>query len=118
VEIIHKEIVKIYNYFVVLHLQKSENEMAKYFLTICEKFPTKDLECFLITKSNWSCYYNNIGQYRSARNIMNEIIKINLSRKSEEIQNIIDFNEKKNFNFSEIANDYSNLCALNNRIKQ
>ena len=91
--------------------------MAKYYLSVCDKFPTKDLECFLIKKSNYSCYYNNIGQYRNARNTMNEIIKINLTKKSEELQNNLENNDK-NYDFSQIANDFSNLCAFNNRINQ
>ncbi len=109
--------MKIYNYFVVKHLQNSENELAKGFLAICEKFPTKDLECFLIKKNNYSVYYNNIGQYRNARNIMNEILKINITKKSEEIQDCVENNMKGFYDFTQIGNDCSNLCAFNNSIK-
>lgn len=54
---------------------------------------------------------------------MNEIIKVNLSKKSEEIQNSIedtdreDYDNKNTYDFSQIANDFSNLCAFDNRLK-
>lgn len=121
-ESIRKEIVKLYNIFAVKHLQKSENELAKYYLDLCEKFPCNDVECHLITKNNYSCYYSNVGQYRNAKNIMGEIVKLNLTKKSSEI--IKDQNESQkspsedDCNYSYLANDFSNLCALSNKVKK
>jgi len=134
-DVIRVEIVKLYNVYAIKHLQKQENDLAKYYLDLCDKFPAKDPDCFLITKNNYSCYYSNIGQYRNARNIMTDITKIHIIKVIDEISyqntdnnnNNDDKNENnkqssqsivKKIDYSPIANDYSNLCALNNKVKK
>ncbi len=118
---ISKEMVMLYNILAVKHLQKSDNELAKYYLDLCEKCNCKDIECYLITKNNYSCYYSNVGQYRNAKNIMGEIVKLNVTKKNSQI--IQDHSEEQTLNlddcdYSNLANDYSNLCALSNKVKR
>lgn len=86
--------------------------MGRYFLNLADKFLYKDLETYLITKNNYCCYYTNIGQHRNARNIMTELLKINTLRKIEELEE-----DRQVSKYSEIANDYSNLCAIDNNLK-
>jgi len=96
--------------------------MAKYYLDLCEKFPCNDIECYVITKNNYACYYSNIDQFRNAKNIMGDIVKLNVTKKNSEI--IRDQNDNSYDNlyegcdYSNLANDFSNLCAMGNKVKR
>jgi hypothetical protein len=82
---VKKQIIKINNNSAVSYLQKQENEMAKYFLQMSEKFLHKDLETYLATKNNFCCYFSNIGHFKNSKTIMNQLLKINCFKKIEEL---------------------------------
>lgn len=119
---VKKQIIKVYNSSAIQHIQKGENEMAKYYLDLSEKFLYGDYESYMVTKNNFCCYYTSVKQQRNARNLMNELLKLNLLKKTEEliIDNSDQYNEDLNkncINYNDIANNYSNLCGIDNQLK-
>jgi hypothetical protein len=98
----------------MLSLQKGEKEKTKYFLDLCEKFfNMDDFNSYILTKNNYCCYYSEIGQLRSARNLLIETSKLKILNKIEEMSS----KKSDDFNYlNEIANDFTNLSAIENKI--
>ena len=78
-----------------------------------DKFLHKDLETYLTTKTNLTCYYHNTGMYRNSKNIMSELYKINCLKKIGELYLTYD----ECCDYTDIAKDLSNNCAFDNKLK-
>jgi hypothetical protein len=115
-----KNIIKLNNVNSMICLNKSEVEKAKTYLDDCSFFLSNDdLESYIVTKNNYCCYYSNTGHHRNSKIVMNEMLKINiLNNLNGQLESTSTSNsEEQGFNYLNIANDYSNICAIENQLK-
>jgi vacuolar-type H+-ATPase subunit I/STV1 len=121
IQAVIKNIIKLNNINSMICLQnKSEAEKAKNYLDDCSYFLSNDdLESYMVTKNNYCCYYSNTGHHRNSKNVMNELLKINiLNNLNEQFDSSSNVNDQDHgVNYLNIANDYSNICAIDNQLK-
>lgn len=132
--------IKCWNIFALRHLENNENEKAKAYLDLIDNYSIEDYSSYVTTKTNLSCFYNNTNHFRNSKKIMSEIRRINIVKKLNDVfsETISDINfEKKgentelinkvnesinlfklDFNYSDIALDYNNICSIQNKLKK
>jgi hypothetical protein len=132
--------IKCWNVFALRHLEKNQNEQAKAYLDLIDKYSIEDYSSYITTKTNLSCFYNNTNHFRNSKKIMSEIRRINIVKKLNDTysETVNDMNfEKKventepvkkfdesiiqyeiDLNYSDIALDYNNICSIQNKLKK
>jgi hypothetical protein len=135
---LRKEMIKCWNIFALKHLEKNENEKAKHYLDLIDKYEIEDYSSYVTTKTNLSCYYNNTNHFRNSKSTMFDIKRINIMKKLNDYykETACDINfEKKNnikedskskctfeliiaFNYSDIALDFHNICSIQSKLKK
>ena len=103
--------IKCWNIFLLKHLEKNENDKAKYYIDLIENYSIEDYSSYVTSKTNLSCYYNNTNHFRNSKITMNDIKKLNIAKKLNDVysDNIHDINfEKKDDNRETKKNPQSN----------
>ena len=90
--------IKCWNIFALKHLERNENEKAKHFLDIIEKYAIEDYSSYVTTRTNLCCYFNNTSRLRNSKNVMSDIRKLNIMKKLNDIysETVYDINFEKN----------------------
>ena len=89
--------IKCWNIFLLKHLEKNENDKAKHYIDLIENYSIEDYSSYVTSKTNLSCYYNNTNHFRNSKIAMNDIKKLNIAKKLNDVysDNIYDISFEK-----------------------
>lgn len=116
---IKQEIVRTYNqhinYILNLPGKDSKNvQKTKYLFTQCDQFIDNNIDSYLLKNNNYACYLSQTSHNKQAYKLFTKIQKIDILNY---ISNEMDKDYQGDNSLSTISKDYSNLCSLDNNMK-